>query len=208
MYIPNAFKMAQQEELVHFMRQYSFATLVSQVADQLFASHLPLVVDATAEQVTLRGHFAKANPHWQAHQTPGHPLLVIFQGPHAYIAPSQYTVTEAVPTWNYVAVHAYGELQLLPTGEPTVAALEAMFATFDASFQQQWQSLSAKYKQGMLNGIVAFAITVTRLEGKAKLSQNRPPADQQAVSAWLLGQEGEPERTIGHLMQAQLTTTQ
>ena len=112
MYIPNAFKIAEREPLLAYMRQYNFAALISVIENSPFASHLPLVVEEAGETIRLKGHFAKANPHWRAHEQGGE-ALVIFQGPHAYIAPAQYETSEAVPTWNYVAVHAYGELRLL-----------------------------------------------------------------------------------------------
>ncbi|MFN8446234.1 MAG: FMN-binding negative transcriptional regulator [Caldilineaceae bacterium] len=203
MYIPNSFKIAERKSLLAYMRNYSFATLISVIDGSPFASHLPLVVEDAGETIRLKGHFAKANPHWRAHEQGGG-ALVIFQGPHAYIAPAQYEASEAVPTWNYVAVHAYGELRLLPAGESTIAMLEQMFDTFDATYRTQWQTLSEKFKNGMLNGIVAFEIVVDRLEGKAKLSQNRPAHDQANVAAWLLTHEDGVEQEVGRLMQQNL----
>lgn len=206
MYIPNAFRMEEKVALLAFMRQNSFATLVSTVNGSPFASHLPLSIEENGDKITIRGHFAKANSHWRAHEKGGE-ILVIFQGPHAYISPSQYEATEAVPTWNYIAVHAYGEIRLLPAGEETTATLEQLFDSFDASFHTQWQSLSDKYKQGMLNGIVAFEIVVSRLEGKAKLSQNRSVADQTSVANWLLGHENPTDQQVGRLMEQQIAIT-
>lgn len=206
MYIPNSFKIAERDSLLSYMRQYSFAALISVIDGRPFASHLPLVVEETGESILIKGHFAKANPHWRAHEQGGE-ALVIFQGPHAYISPAQYDASEAVPTWNYVAVHAYGELRLLPPGDTTIEMLEQMFDTFDASYRSQWQTLSDKFKNGMLNGIVAFEIVVNRLEGKAKLSQNRPAHDQANVAAWLLTREDGVEQEVGRLMQKQLAST-
>ena len=199
MYIPNAYRVEEKAELLAFMRQNSFATLVSIVDGSPFASHLPLAVVDNGEQILLRGHFAKANPHWRAHENGGE-LLTIFHGAHAYIAPAQYEAHEAVPTWNYVAVHAYGALRLLAPGEATLATLEELFDSFDASYRDQWQTLSDKYKNGMLQGIVAFEITVTRLEGKAKLSQNRSLTDQTNVANWLLTHEDASAKEVGRLM--------
>ena len=200
MYIPNANRMDDPEALLSFMQQHSFATLVSVIDGSPLASHLPLSIARIGEQVVIHGHFAKANPHWRAHENGGE-ILVIFQGAHAYISPAQYEATEAVPTWNYLAVHAYGEMHLLATGEETITTLEELFDSFDPSFHRQWQNLSEKYKSGMLNGIVAFEIVVTRLEGKAKLSQNRPVIDQANVAKWLLEHENQTEQEVGRLMQ-------
>jgi transcriptional regulator len=169
MYIPNANRVEDQAQLVAFMQAHSFATVVSTVQGELFATHLPLVISAEDGQIRIRGHLAKANPHWQEWATQGE-VLVIFQGPHAYISPSHYEKWESVPTWNYIAVHAYGAVQLA----------------------------------GMLNGIVAFEITVTRLEGKFKLSQNRPVGDQERVATALSSATDTAIAATGHYMQERL----
>ncbi len=211
MYIPHANRIEETETMLTFMHQYSFATLVRVVEGSPFASHLPLTIVNKSvnervnegEQVILHGHFAKANPHWRVHQQPSE-VLVIFHGPHAYISPSQYEAHQSVPTWNYVAVHAYGQLQLLDPGEATLAVLEQLIATNQPSYQQQWESLPDTYKRSMLNGIVAFAIKVTRLEGKSKLSQNRSVVDQMSVANWLASHDDPTDREVGRLMRENL----
>ncbi len=177
MYIPNTYRYDDHTELIEFMQAHSFATLVSILDGVPIASHVPLVVHADGEQVRLSGHVAKANPHWQAF-TQGE-TLAIFSGPHAFISPSLYDKRESVPTWNYIAVHAYGIPQIVTLVE---RMLDDMIAHYDPMYQAQWNELSAKYRDGMMNGIVAFEMPVTRLEGKAKLSQNRSHADQQRVA--------------------------
>ena len=199
MYILNAYRVEEKAELLAFMHQNSFATLVSIVDGSPFASHLPLTVVDNGEQILLRGHFAKANPHWRAHENGGE-LLTIFHGAHAYISPSQYETQEAVPTWNYIAVHVYGTMRLLAAGAETIATLEQLFDSFDAGYRNQWQNLTPKFREGMLKGIVAFEITVTRLEGKAKLSQNRSVTDQTNVANWLLNHEDASAKEVGRLM--------
>ncbi len=211
MYIPHANRIEETETMLTFMRQYSFATLVSVSEGSPFASHLPLTIVNESvnervnedDQVVLYGHFAKVNPHWRVHQQPSE-VLVIFNGPHAYISPSQYDAQQSVPTWNYVAVHAYGQLRLLDPGEATLAVLEQLIAAHESSYQQQWESLPDTYKRSMLNGIVAFAINVTRLEGKSKLSQNKSVVDQTNVAKWLLGHDDPTEREVGRLMRENL----
>jgi transcriptional regulator len=165
-----------------------------------FATHLPLVVEADESKVMLKGHVAKANPQWQGFETPlptgegmgvGHAVneaLVIFHGPHAYISPAHYESRQSVPTWNYIAVHAYGVPRIVETKE---AMLDAMIAQYEPAHLEQWHGQSEKYKAGMLAGIVAFEIDVTRLEGKYKLSQNRPEGDRQRVIA-SLGESDDP----------------
>ncbi|MEZ4862173.1 MAG: FMN-binding negative transcriptional regulator [Caldilineaceae bacterium] len=203
MYIPAYSAVTDQEQLVAFMQAHNFATLVSQVEGELFATHLPLIITQRNEQILLQGHLAKANAHWRGWQT--HPdVLVIFQGPHAYISPTYYAKQESVPTWNYAAVHAYGRVQVTEEAAAKEAALAALIAQHEASYQTQWASLPAHFREGMLKGIVAFAIPVTRLEGKYKLSQNRPAEDQARIIHGLSAAHDTAISGVAELMQAQL----
>ena len=205
MYIPNAYREDDQAALVAFMRANSFATLVSFHNGASVATHLPLVVEVADGGVTLTGHVAKANPQWQAFGAGE--ALAIFQGPHAYISPGNYAAHESVPTWNYIAVHAYGVPVPLSAADDQ-AALEAMMATmigaYEPAYHAQWEGLSARYRDGMLRGIVGFTIAVSRLEGKAKLSQNRSADDQQRVAHTLLASHDPAAQATGAAMQARL----
>lgn len=201
MYIPNANRVDEQAELLAFMQAHSFATLVSLVQGELFATHLPLVIVEQEAQILVRGHLAKANPHWQELATQRE-VLVIFQGPHAYISPSHYEKWESVPTWNYIAVHAYGSARLIQDEAGLLATLAELIAATEATYQQQWDSLPDKFRHGLLNGIVAFEIAVTRLEGKFKLSQNRPAGDQVRVATALADHPDLTIAAVGHYMQA------
>ncbi|HRI58716.1 MAG TPA: FMN-binding negative transcriptional regulator, partial [Saprospiraceae bacterium] len=112
MYTPSHFSFSEQGDIVDFMRRFNFATIMSQVEGLPFATHLPFVVEESSEgNLRLLAHFAKANPQWKSleEQT----ALVIFSEPHAYISPSLYEKEQNVPTWNYVAVHAYGQATLI-----------------------------------------------------------------------------------------------
>jgi transcriptional regulator len=196
MYIPNHFRQDDRDKLVAFMRANSFAILVTSPDGAPFATHLPLVVDVIDGRIVLKGHVAKANPQWKSfvatetvtdtpHPQPlplgegGETSLVIFHGPHAYVSPANYENPQSVPTWNYIAVHAYGMPRIVETKE---ALLAELIAQYEPAHQQQWDSQTEKYKHGMLTGIVAFEIDVARLEGKYKLSQNRPEGDQRRVA--------------------------
>src|SRR5688500_13870647 len=110
MYIPKAFAETNQAKLFEFIRANSFGILFSQHQGQAWATHLPFLLEAEGEKLVLWGHFARANPHWQ--EIEGE-ILVVFPGPHAYISPAWYESPNVVPTWNYVAVHAYGTLTLI-----------------------------------------------------------------------------------------------
>jgi transcriptional regulator len=200
MYIPNANRVEDQAQLLAFMRAHSFATVVSGVAGHLFASHVPLTISEVDGEIVLQGHLARANPQWHELATQQE-VLVIFQGPHAYISPRHYAKWESVPTWNYIAVHAYGSAQLVTDDAGKLASLSGLVAATEAGYQHQWDAQTPQFQQGLLNGIVAFAITVNRLEGKYKLSQNRPVGDQERVAAALLHHADSAAQAIGHAMQ-------
>lgn len=192
MYRPTAFQEDNVDKLVAFMRANSFATLVSIVEGVPYASHVPLVVKVQEDVIQLIGHLAKPNPQWQAFETVE--SLAIFTGAHAYISPALYEKHENVPTWNYIAVHAYGipkVITLNHSPESMDQMIDEMIDTYEADYKSHWHGLSDGYRQGMMNGIIGFEMTVTRLEGKYKLSQNRSQTDQETVSAALL-QSSDP----------------
>ena len=193
MYIPEHFRVEERNELISFMRSHSFATLVSTVGGRLMGTHVPFTVHERAgQELALSAHMAKANPHAQAIDSAE--VLVIFTGPHAYVSPSLYESKLSVPTWNYAAVHAYGMARVV--AEPPV--LEDLIEQFDPAYRAQWDALPAEFKAKMVNGVVAFEVAVNNLEGKYKLSQNRPKADQARVTESFAGTE------LGDLMARRL----
>ncbi len=205
MYIPKAFRGEDRPGLLEFMRAQSFATLVSVTEDgSLWASHLPLLTIERGDTVVLLGHVARANEHWKAFGPAE--SLAIFTGPHAYVSPSLYESVESVPTWNYVAVHAYGVPRVLAADAPDgiERLLEAMMETYEPAYRRQWDGLPADFQARMLRGIVAFEMPVARLEGKRKLSQNRSRADQERVAQALLGSPDPAAQAVGRLMEASL----
>ncbi len=172
------------------MRANPFAILISTTGDGPFATHLPLSVrapkgkDENENRVVLRGHVAKANPHWRyLEQQPQ--CFTIFHGPHSYISPTNYTARESVPTWNYAAVHVYGNARIFASPQDLHGMLDELMGTFEPGYRHQWEELSPKYRENMLRQIVGFEIVSTRIEGKFKLSQNRPREDQANVIASL-----------------------
>lgn len=179
MYVPNAFHIDDPGALHSFMQQYSFATLVTG-GDEPFATHLPLLLDpARGPHGTLIGHFARPNPHWQLdHGRQG--SVAIFHGPHAYISPSWYrSGLPAVPTWNYAAVHATGRLLIMHDAERVAAVLERTVLTYEAARPQPWTNpLPREANEKLIAAVVAFEMTIDRLEGKFKLGQNRKREDQ------------------------------
>lgn len=202
MYRPKAFQEDNVSKLVSFMQANSFATLVSILDGVPFASHIPLVVVVKNDVIKLIGHLAKQNPHWQAFASAE--SLAIFTGAHAYISPSSYENHENVPTWNYIAVHAYGFPKTITFHEAPESMdqmINEMVDTYEAEYKSHWQSLSQGYREGMMQGIVGFEMIVDRLEGKYKLSQNRSEVDQQNVSNKLLQSSDPVIHIIGAEMQ-------
>jgi transcriptional regulator len=179
MYIPKPFVVTDEAEILAFMQQYSFATIVTTGADGVpVANHLPFVVEKVGDDIILSSHFAKANP--QAAEL-DKPILVIFTEPHAYISPSHYEKVESVPTWNYMAVHAYGKAITLNGKDEQLMLMEKMIRFYDAAYLEQWNGLPDDFKTKMLNGIVAFMVKVTSLQAKNKLSQNRSETDRETI---------------------------
>jgi transcriptional regulator len=186
MYVPEHFRLRHHEDGLAFMRANPFAILISTTDDGPFATHLPLSVqtkdsdNGSEGRIVIRGHVSKANPHWRyLERTPQ--CLAIFHGPHAYISPTNYTARESVPTWNYAAVHVYGNARLFSSDDELHRMLDELVNTFEPPYREQWESLSQKYRENMLRQIVGFEIDATRVEGKFKLSQNRTRQDQANV---------------------------
>ena len=187
------------------MQANSFATLVSSADNVPCASHIPLVITIEEDVVKLSGHLAKPNPQWQAFGSAE--SLAIFTGPHAYISPAQYEKHESVPTWNYIAVHAYGVPKIIMLNDSPKAMnkmINQMIDTYDVHYQSHWDGLSNQFREGMMDGIVGFEMAVTRLEGKYKLSQNRSQADQKNVSDTLLQSSDPATRAVGVEMKQNL----
>ena len=187
MYVPPHFREDQVPVLHDFIRAAPLATLVSSTPAGLFASHLPLLIDLEPRPFgTLSGHLARANPHWKE-AAPGTEALAIFTGPQAYITPAWYVAKQetgkVVPTWNYAAVHAYGTLRFFEDEASLLKLVTRLTQTHEAKRAAPWAVSDAPpdFVKGMLRAIVGFELTVTRLEGKWKMSQNRPPADIERV---------------------------
>ncbi|MGA8043897.1 MAG: FMN-binding negative transcriptional regulator [Terracidiphilus sp.] len=202
MYIPRFNEVNDRNLLLEAMRRYSFAILFSPAAEPdeahgPLATHLPLVVKDEGEYGVLEGHFARANPHWKS--LTGREVLVVFPGPHSYVSPTLYTEELSVPTWNYIAIHAYGTLQLVEEDAGKEELLGGLIAMHEPAYRARWQSMPEGYRRTMLSGIVGFRIPLSRLEGKFKVSQNRNAterehvqgahaagdSDQQELAAWM-----------------------
>ena len=186
MYIPRFNRVTDRKLLIEVMRANSFAILFGPLADQdgshpSVATHLPLVVKEEGEHGILEGHFARANSHWSA--LANRETLVIFSGPHSYVSPTLYTESLSVPTWNYIAVHAYGTLELVEDEPGKQTLLKGLIEANEPAYAKLWSSLPDGFRRTMLAGIVGFRISIARIEGKFKLSQNRSEMDRHNVRA-------------------------
>ena len=186
MYTPKFNQIADRALLIEAMRAYSFAILFGMQSDSTTgtspqATHLPLVVKDEGEHGLLEGHFARANPHWKS--LAGQETLIVFNGPHSYVSPTLYAEPLSVPTWNYIAVHTYGTLALVEDEDGKNALLAGLIETHEPAFAEKWRQMPDGFRRTMLAGIVGFRIPISRIEGKFKLSQNRPEVDRRTVHA-------------------------
>ena len=198
MYIPKHFAETELSVMHQLMRDFPLATLVSHGPDGLAANHIPLHLDASiGANGTLRGHIARANPLSKASAVDGE-ILLIFRGPESYISPSGYATKaehgkaehgKVVPTWNYTAVHAHGRLRVIDDAAWIFAQISALTATHESRLPQPWavSDAPADYIEKMLGAIVGIEITIDRLVGKWKVSQNQPAVNQISLIAALDG---------------------
>lgn len=191
MYVPEVFALDDRARMVETIRRHAFALLVTAPDGPPQATHLPVLYDADrGPHGTLTAHMARANPQWRDFAplaARGAEALVIFQGPHAYVSPRWYAPGPAVPTWNYVAVHAYGVPAVIDDPAAVRGLLERLVAVHEGAADGAWRldGQDEAFIARMIRGIVAFEIPVARIEAKAKLSQNRPAGDRRGVIAAL-----------------------
>lgn len=180
MYLPTHFREDRPEVLRELMEAHSLAALVTFSEQGLIANHLPLMYDPEpAPCGTLRGHLSRANEQWRTFRQ-DLDGLAIFQGPQAYVSPNSYPTKQetgrVVPTWNYAVVHAYGPLKVFHEPERLREFLDGLTTKHEADQPAPWAPADAppEYVEGLLKAIVGIEMTITRLEGKWKVSQNQP----------------------------------
>lgn len=204
MYIPKINLTTDRDEIVAFMKQFSFATIITAKDSLPIATHLPFLVSIKDDNIILTSHFAKANEHWT--DIENNKALIIFSEPHAYISPKNYDKDLNVPTWNYISIHAYGEGKLITETNKTFEVLETTIDNYEISYRQQWDNLPEEYKLKMSKGIVAFEIVVTALQAKKKLSQNRTDTEKQKIIDTLSKSNDTNEQLIADYMKKNQAT--
>jgi transcriptional regulator len=210
MYNPSSFAESRPEVLFEFIEANSLGALVTtSPSGELFATHLPWLVDRpTGQHGTLRGHIARANPHHRWARADGAEALVMFTGHDAYVRPGWYAskaeTGRVVPTWNYVAVHAYGMLRFIDDPAILRELVESLTARHERARPTPWQLSDAPddYVQQQLRAIVGVELTITRLEGKWKMSQNRSSEDIDGVVHGLGESEVTSDRAVADIVAA------
>ena len=184
------------------------ATSVSSAASGLQANHIPFLIDPGVSKLgTLRGHVARANPQWREFD-PAQEALVIFRGPERYITPSWYATKresgKVVPTWNYAVVHAYGRMKVVEDLAWLRRQIADLTAANEAARAEPWAVTDApeSFVAAMARGIVGIEIEIARIEGKWKVSQNRPEADRHGVVEGLRAEADAPSRAMAELVEA------
>jgi len=198
MYIPPDFQVPPARA-GEFLGRYGFGAWITPQEGSLVATHLPFLYrPSEGPWGTLVAHLARANRQWTEIEAPKE-TLVIFPGPHAYVSPSWYEVHPSVPTWNYAVVHAYGISSLITEESEVRSVLLDLVQKYDPGWAMD---LPDDYLSRMIRQIVAFKIRVTRLEGKFKLSQNRPAQDRENVERELARSPDPMAREVAGVMRA------
>jgi transcriptional regulator len=204
MYLPAHFREERVPVLHDLIRRYPLATLVTMGADGMTANHIPMIVaEGPAPFGSLVGHVARSNPVWRESEPS---VLAIFSGPEHYISPSWYPTKQehgrVVPTWNYAAVHAYGELRIHEDREWLRELVTRLTDTHEAQFERPWKvtDAPAAYVDGLLKAIVGIEIRITRMEGKWKMGQNRSDADRESAAGKLEEMKTDSAVEVGGMM--------
>lgn len=198
MYIPKHYTGREKNRTIAFMKRFNFGSLITSIDNIPTATHLPFIINEINNDVIITSHLAKANQQWKIIEKQEN--LVIFTEPHAYVSPAHYDKKENVPTWNYLAVHAYGKGRIIAEEKEVYSVLESMMDSFDPGYKRQWNDLSIKYKSKMAKGIVAFEILVSELQSKEKLSQNKKENERHSIIDAFSKSDGGNEQIIAEYM--------
>jgi transcriptional regulator len=200
-YIPKPFLVEDRKVIVAFMQQFDFAAVVSHSDTGFVASHVPVLIREVGSELHIVGHVARGNSHWRLmeRQTES---MVIFQGPHAYVSPTWYAVSPAVPTWNYAVVHAYGAARVREDATFIAGVVEDLTRRYEDQREHPWstQAVPGESYEKLLNAIVGFEISVSRCEAKFKLGQNRSVEDRAGTIAGLERESSPKALELAHFM--------
>jgi transcriptional regulator len=200
MYIPTYFKVTNVDEIWEFVQQNSFGTIVTTEQGKPIATHLPLGLHKKGDEYYITGHMAYGNPQWRTFET-CEDVLVMFQGPNAYISSSWYS-HENVPTWNYQAIHLYGKASILEKDE-LIEELTVMLEKYEQKRENSvlWDKLSPDLLENQLKGIIGFKIKVEEIQAAYKLSQNRSETDYNNIIEKLQNEGNSNSKQLAEQME-------
>jgi transcriptional regulator len=205
MYVPPAFRDDDLHSIHRAIRDARLANFVTATSEGIVATPMPMFVDdGEGDKGTLYGHVARANPQWT--MAPTCEAMAIFMGPDAYVTPSWYATkhetAKVVPTWNYIAVHAYGPVEFFEDDERLLDVVTRLTNLHEQARAQPWavSDAPAEFTKAQLRGIVGVRMPITRLEGKRKMSQNRSAADRAGVIKGLAESDRPEERIASALI--------
>lgn len=209
MYVPASFKMTEPSDVLALMKANPFAALISHDAEGLTATHLPMVARQDGEKLVVECHIARANPHWKRlAANPDADAMMIFTGPDAYIRPGWYPSKaeggKAVPTWNYAIVHAYGRAEIIEDGAWLLRHVTELSAQQESPYELPWKTSDApeQYVAAMIRGIVGVRVSVSRVDAKAKMGQNRETRDRLGAADGLAVRAQRFDLAVSGMMRA------
>ncbi|HEV8392022.1 MAG TPA: FMN-binding negative transcriptional regulator [Dongiaceae bacterium] len=209
MYVPEQYKIADPSDALSLMKANPFAALVSGDGNGLTATHMPTVTRQEGETLVVECHFARPNPHWKRlAANPDAEALMIFSGPDAYMRPGWYPSKaehgKVVPTWNYAIVHAYGRAEIVEDGAWLLRHVTELTAQQESPYELPWQpgDAPAQYIAALVRGIVGIRFTVTRMEAKAKMGQNRDTRDALGAADGLATRAAGADLAVSAMMRA------
>ena len=197
MYIPKLYREEDREKILEFLKQNNFPALVTYDGEKPIATHLPVeVLENENGSLTILGHMSRANPQWRSFGE--QEVLLIFQGAHTYISPRWYDHVN-VPTWNYMMAHVYGKVRLVE-GEELHSLLSRLVKNHEEPTAYSLEALPQDFVQKEMNGVVGFAVDVTRVDAGYKLSQNRNDGDHENIIRELEGRGDENSAAVAKSM--------
>lgn len=202
MYIPATNQFEDIDAIIAFMQKYSFGTIINNKEQTPIGTHLPFIVFKEEGKIKIQSHFALGNEHWKFLESTK--TLIIFSEPHAYISPKHYDAHESVPTWNYISVHVYGDAKIVHEPIACRAIIEKTLVNYEPSYMEQWGTLSSKFIESMMKGIVVFEMIVDEVQAKKKLSQNKTREEQQRIIQTLSSSHQSTEQQIADYMKDNL----
>ncbi len=205
MHIPSNFKQSDEYQLKDIIREYPFATLITQSESGMEATHFPVILNCVEGKEVIQAHIAKANKIWQTVKE-GSEILLIFNGPNCYISPNYYPTKKesgkVVPTWNYVVVHVKGRILFIHDKKWIYNVIDSLTRVHESNQETPWSIAEAPdaFIEKMLPAIVGVEISIDSIEGQWKLSQNQPEVNKLGVVKGLESHEGEVSQLVREQM--------